>query len=79
MAEHERYVNLRAYQRMYGGSYATLKGACERGELKAITTPSGHFLIDTQPQGASVQPILDRLVELEAVTKALARHLGVRA
>jgi len=76
MVENKRYVNLRAYQRMYGGSYATLKRACEMGELPCITTPAGHFLIDTTPAGADIQPVLDELGEMKRQLQALCKHLG---
>ena len=74
----KRYIPLSHYQRLYGGSYATLKRACETGELPCITTPAGHFLIDTQPAGQDIQPIIDRMDKLDRRTEALCRHLGVK-
>ena len=78
MAEDKRYIPLNQYRERYGGSYHTLKRACETGELPCITTAKGHFLIDTQPQGASVQPLVDEVGQLRKQIAALCSHLGVR-
>jgi len=74
----KRFIPLNQYKRLYGGSYATLKAACERGELPCITTPAGHYLIDTQPQGASMQPIADVMAQVLQRLEALSNHLGVK-
>ena len=72
-----RFVNIAEYCRLYGTSPPTVRSAIKRGELPYITSESGRYLVDTQPQGASIQPIIDKLERQERRIEALCKHLGV--
>ena len=77
-ATKRRFVSIEEYRRQYGGSYATIKAALDRGDLRGLRSEAGKWLVDTQAgNDLETREIIQRLDGQGKILAALAKHLGV--
>ena len=74
----KRFVTITEYQRISGLSYEAVKHMLKSGQLAYITTNSGLKRIDTQSNTVNAETLTKRIDTLEALMKAMCKHLNVK-
>ena len=78
MKGQKRFIPVSAYMQETGLSYPTVVNAIRTGQIRAITTESGHYKVDTlADQNADLLELTGKLENLEGLLKSLCVHLGL--
>ena len=77
ISRNKRYESMRAFQKMTGISYKTLKFLCDTNQIPHVRTEAGTVLIDTQAVSPDISLMVDTLNEVLKKVAALCHQFNI--